>query len=158
MKLPGYGKAAEKGVNKMDFEAMLSGFKSKTCVMSVERFANGDYGNIRIAAGNQAHCDDMLHTMRRPFVPGSPYAEYFPQNKNFEDFCCRSAFYGESLHSYVRLPQMDLWLNMTLLPLDSDQENIGYCIYSYEVTPYANSEQRASLSADTASAVLQTCL
>ena len=142
----------------MNFDVLLSAYKNKTCIVSVEVFPNGDYGNIRIVAGNQAHCDDMLHTMRRPFVPNSPYELYFPQNKNFEDFCYRSAIQGQSLHSYVRLPQMDLWLNMNLLPLSSDQPNVGYCIYSYDVTPYADSEQRTSLSADTATAVLKTCI
>ena len=142
----------------MDFEQLLSAFQGKTCVMSVEAFPDGHYGNIRIVAGNQAHCDDMLQTMHRPFVPGSPYEAYFPQDKNFEDFCCRCAMQGQALHSYVRLPQMDLWLNMILLPLRSDRENIGYCVYSYDVTPFADAEQRTSLSADTSSAVLQTCL
>ena len=142
----------------MDFEQLLSAFQSKTCVMSVEAFPDGHYGNIRIVAGNQAHCDDMLQTMHRPFVPGSPYEEYFPQDKNFEDFCCRCAMQGQALHSYVRLPQMDLWLNMILLPLRSDRENVGYCVYSYDVTPFADAERRTSLSADTSSAVLQTCL
>ena len=142
----------------MDFDVLLSAYKNKTCVMSVEVFSNGDYGNVRIVAGNKAHCEDMLQTMRRPFVPDSPYELYFPQNKNFEDFCYRSAVKGQTLHSYVRLPQMDLWLNMNLLPLSSDKPNIGYCLYSYEVTPYADSEQRTSLSADTATAVLKTCI
>ena len=142
----------------MNFDAILSAYKCKTCVMSVEVFPGGNYGNIRIVAGNKAHCDDMLHTMQRPFVPDSPYALYFPQDKNFEDYCYRSAIQGQVLHSYVSLPQMDLWLNMTLLPLSSDKKNVGYCVYSYDVTPYLDSEKRASLSADTSSAVLQTCL
>lgn len=142
----------------MNFDEMLSNFKAKACVMSVERFGGDDYGNIRIVTGNAAHCEDMLRTIGRPFVPDSPYEAYFPQNKNFEDSCYRAAICGETLHSYVRLPQMELWLNMTLIPLCSDREKIGYCVYSYDVTPYANAEQRASLSAGTASAVLQTCL
>ncbi len=142
----------------MDFERMLNAYKSKACVISVEKFSDGSYGNIRIAAGNKAHCDDMLNVMGRPFIPDSPYEEYLPQNKNFEDFCFRSAFLGKPLHSYVSLPQMGLWLNMYLMPLESDKENIGYCIYTYDVTPNADAEQRASLSADTASAVLKTCI
>ena len=142
----------------MDFKAVLAAYKNKTCIMSVEVFPNGDYGNIRIVDGNEAHYEDMLHAMGRPFLPNSPYGNYFPENKNFEDFCYRAAIQGQNLHSYVRLPQMDLWLNMILLPLGSDKENVGYCVYSYDVTPYADSEQRASLSADTASAVLQTCI
>ena len=142
----------------MDFDSILSKYKTTTCIMSVETFEDGSYGNIRIVAGNKPHCDDMLQTMHKPFVPNSPYAEYFPQDKNFEDFCYRCAILGQPLHTYVPLPQMGLWLNMFLLPLNSDRENTGYCLYSYNVTPEADSEQRASLSADTASAVLQTCI
>ncbi|MBO4927865.1 MAG: sensor domain-containing diguanylate cyclase [Clostridiales bacterium] len=142
----------------MDFERLLSGYMNKTCIMSVDKLPDDHYGNIRIAAGNKAHCDDMFNVMHRPFVPDSPYEEYFPQNRNFEDFCYRCAILGQPLHTYVELPQMGLWLNMFLLPLESDKENTGYCIYSYEVTPHADSEQRASLSADTSSAVLQTCI
>ena len=142
----------------MNFDELINGYSAKTCVMSVERFPDGSYGNIRIAAGNRAHCEDMMNTMHRSFIPNSPYEEYFPENKNFEDFCFRSAFMGQLLHSYVRLPQMGLWLNMFLLPLGSDEENIGYCIYSYDVTPNVDLEQRASLSADTSSAVIKTCI
>ena len=142
----------------MDFDSLLSGYKAKTCVISVERFPEGGYGNMRIVAGNKAHCDDMLQTIGRPFVPDSPYEAYFPKDKNFEDFCYRSAFLGQPLHTYVSLPQMGLWLNMFLIPLESDRENVGYCAYTYDVTPEADSEQRASLSAETSSAVLKTCI
>ena len=142
----------------MNFEQLLADYQCKTCIMSVERFPDGSYGNIRIAAANKAHCDDMEQTFHRPFVPDSPYAQYLPENKNFEDFCIRSAFQGQPLHTYVRLPQFNLWLNMFLLPLKSDRENIGYCIYSYDVTMHDDSEQHASLSAETSSAVLQTCI
>ena len=142
----------------MDFEKLLSGYKNKTCIISVEKFPNDQYGNIRIVEGNKAHYDDMLNVMHHPFIPDSPYEEYLPQNRNFEDFCYRSAILGQPLHTYVQLPQMGLWLNMFLLPLESDKENTGYCIYSYDVTPHADSEQQASLAADTSSAVLQTCI
>lgn len=141
----------------MDFDKLLDGYKCKACIISVDRYPDGSYGNIRIAAGNKAHCDDMLNVMHRPFVPDSPYAEYLPENKNFEDFCFRCAFGGEPLHTYVSLHQMGLWLNMFLLPLESDKKDTGYCIYSYDVTVH-ESDQRASLSADTSSAVLATCI
>jgi len=142
----------------MDFEKLLSGHKNKACIMSVEKLPDDRYGNIRIVAGNAAHCDDMLKMMQRPFIPYSPYEMYFPKDKNFEDFCYKSAILGKTLHSYVELPQMGLWLNMFLLPLESNKEDTGYCLYSYEVTPQVDSEQRASLSADTSSLVLQTCI
>lgn len=142
----------------MDFDKLLSGYKTKACILSVDVYPDDRYGNIRIVAGNKPHCDDMLRTMQKEFIPDSPYAEYLPENKNFEDFCYRSAILGQPLHTYVALPFMNLWLNMFLLPLESDKENTGYCLYSYDVAPKADAEQRASLSADTAATVLQTCI
>lgn len=142
----------------MDFEKILSGFKSKTCVLSVESYADGGYGNIRIVDGNKAHYDDMANTLHHPFVPDSPYAEYFPQNNNFEDFVYRCAIMAQPAHAYVPLMQMGLWLNMFLLPLESDRENIGYCLYSYEVSPDENIDKRTDISADTSAAVLKTCI
>ena len=142
----------------MDFDKLLSGYKSKACVISVDVYPDDHYGNIRIVAGNKPHCEDMIRTMQKEFIPDSPYAEYLPENKNFEDFCYRSAILGQPLHTYVPLPFMNLWLNMFLLPLESDKENTGYCLYSYDVAPQADAEQRASLSADTAATVLQTCI
>ena len=47
----------------MDFVKLISRYKNKTCIISVESFPNGDYGNIRIVAGNKAHYDDMLQIM-----------------------------------------------------------------------------------------------
>ncbi len=142
----------------MDFDKLLSGYKSKACVISVDVYPDDRYGNIRIVAGNKPHCEDMIRTMQKEFIPDSPYTEYLPENKNFEDFCYRSAILGQPLHTYVPLPFMNLWLNMFLLPLESDKENTGYCLYSYDVAPQADAEQRASLSADTAATVLQTCI
>ena len=142
----------------MDFEQLVSAYKCKTCIISVEKFPDGTYGNIRIAAANKPHCDDMEKTFNRPFIPDSPYAQYLPEDKNFEDFMYRSACLGQPLHTYVHLEHMGLWVNMFLLPLESDKENIGYCLYSYDIMPYADSEQQASLAADTSSSVLETCI
>lgn len=142
----------------MSFEEILKNYKTKTCVLSIEKIGNGRYGNIRVVAGNPAHCDDILHITGHPFVPGCPYEMCFPKNDNFEDFCYRCAIGGEPMHSYVSLYQMGLWLNMFMIPFESDDENKGYCIYSYDVTPQANTEKMSDVSADTSSKVLQTCI
>ena len=142
----------------MSFEEILKLYKTKTCIISVEKFEKGIYGNIKVVAGNQAHADDVQMITGQPFIPGCPYEMCFPKNMNFEDFCYRSAFGGEPLHTYVNLYQMGLWLNMFMLPLESDKENIGYCIYSYEVMPEANIEKMSDVSAEASSKVLQTCI
>ena len=141
----------------MDFDVLLSHYRAKACVVSVEFFPDGTYGNIRVVAGNKAHCDDMA-ALNHPFVPGCPYEACFPKNPNFEDHCFRCIRDGKPLHAYVDLYMMGLWLNMFLMPLDSDQENIGYCIYCYDVAPKADSSAMADLSADTAADVLKACI
>ena len=141
----------------MDFDVLLSHYRAKACVVSVEFFPDGTYGNIRVVAGNKAHCDDMA-TLNHPFEPGCPYEACFPKNPNFEDHCFRCIRDGRPLHAYVDLYMMGLWLNMFLMPLDSDQENIGYCIYCYDVAPKADSSAMADLSADTAADVLKACI
>ena len=84
----------------MDFDKILSHYKAKACVMSVELFPDGSYGNIRVVAGNKAHCDDMEALRHTPFVPGSPYEMCFPKNQNFEDHCFRCIQSGKPLHAY----------------------------------------------------------
>lgn len=142
----------------MDFEKMINNYKTKTCVISVEKFPDDSYGNIRIVAGNKSHCDEIQNFHHRPFIPNSPYEEYFPQNLNFEDFCYRSALLGQPLHTYISLYEIGLWLNLFMLPLESDKENIGYCLYSYDVTPQPDSEAMSELSYESSSAVLKTCI
>lgn len=141
----------------MDFDVLLSHYRAKACVVSVEFFPDGTYGNIRVVAGNKAHCDDMA-ALNHPFEPGCPYEACFPKNPNFEDHCFRCIRDGKPLHAYVDLYMMGLWLNMFLMPLDSDQENVGYCIYCYDVAPKADSSAMADLSADTAADVLKACI
>ena len=141
----------------MEFEKLLSNYKTKACIVSVDFLPEGKFGNIRIVAGNQAHCDDMA-ALNHPFVPGCPYEACFPKNPNFEDFCYHCSHDGKPLHAYVDLYMMGLWLNMFLIPLESDVENVGYCIYCYEVTPKADSSAMANVSAENASTVLNTCI
>lgn len=146
------------GQTCMDFDKILSHYKAKACVMSVELYPDGSYGNIRVVAGNKAHCEEMESTQGRPFVPDCPYEFCFPKNQNFEDHCFRCVQSGKPLHAYVNLYMMGLWLNMFLMPLDSDREDIGYCVYCYDVAPKADSSAMADLSGDTASNVLKACI
>ena len=142
----------------MDFDKILSHYKAKACVMSVELYPDGSYGNIRVVAGNKAHREEMESTQGRPFVPDCPYEFCFPKNQNFEDHCFRCVQSGKPLHAYVNLYMMGLWLNMFLMPLDSDREDVGYCVYCYDVAPKADSSAMADLSGDTASNVLKACI
>ena len=65
----------------MSFNEILKMYKTKTCILSIEKTDDLHYGNIRVVAGNQAHCDDILQITGQPFVPGCPYEHCFPKNK-----------------------------------------------------------------------------
>ena len=142
----------------MSFDDLLKQYKAKTCILSIEKIDNGEYGNIKVVAGNEAHCEDILHITGNPFVPGCPYEFCFPKNLNFEDFVYRCAIGGEPIHSYVSLYEMGLWLDMFMIPLNSEEENVGYCIYIYDVRPQSDSEKMSDVSSDVSTKVLQTCI
>ena len=39
----------------MDFKGFADMFKPMTCIMSVEKFEDGSFGNIRIVTGNDTY-------------------------------------------------------------------------------------------------------
>ena len=137
---------------------MLDKYPCKACVMSVDIYPEGKYGNIRVAAGNKAHAEEIAMVTGHPYQEDVPYEMCFPKNMNFEDYCYRSAVLKQQLHSYVELYEMGLWLEMFLLPLDSDDENKGYCLYSYNVAPKSNASVMTDVSQDIASTVLASCV
>ncbi len=142
----------------MDFTELVEGYKCKTCVLSVDAGPNGTYGNILIVTGNKIFKHDVEELTKRPFVDNSPYYLSLPKDMNFEDFIFRSAILGQPLHTYVNLSQMGLWVEMYLLPLESDKEGKGYCLYSYTIAPRADENSMSDLAPDTASAVLKSCI
>lgn len=142
----------------MDFQSLLDACQCKACIISVETFPDGRFGNIRVAAGNKAHADEIRMLRGYEFTDGMPYEACFPQNLNFEDFCYRSAILHQQLHTYVDIFEMGLWLEMYLLPLGSDKENVGYCLYSYNVAPKADTGSMADVSHEVSSAVLASCI
>lgn len=142
----------------MDFDKIVSEHKSRTCVISVEQYPDGSYGNILMVAANKALRADAETMFHHPFEPNMPYYYCLPKDKNFEDFMYICACKGKPLHTYVHVEQMGLWVNIFLLPLESDKEKVGYCMYSCDISPYADTEQQASLSADTATNALEISL
>ena len=148
----------------MDFQTIVDGFSAATCIISVEKKTAGAYGQIRIVTGNKAYIDsiegagDAPKLLSSKFIPNSEYQLYFPRDLNFEEFCYRSAILKQSLHSYVHPDRFDFWFNLFFLPLESDNEQYGYCIYSQEFDHQKNTQEMANISSQNASAVLSTCI
>ena len=142
----------------MNFTELVEGYKCKACVLSVDVNPDGTYGNILVVSGNKAFTDDIEGLTKRPFAENTPYDMSLPKDMNFEDFIYRSAILGQSLHTYVNLYQMGLWVEMYLLPLESDKKDRGYCLYSFIVTPKADENSMSDLAPDTSNAVLKSCI
>lgn len=149
----------------MDFQGIVDGISSMACVISVERLEDGSYGTIRIVAGNQAYIasievEDGIHPkmLSDRFVPNREYQNYLVKDLNFEDFCYRAALRKELLHTYIHPEKFDIWMNIMMLPLESDDEKLGYCLYVMEMSKEANTQKMSNLSRETAADVLDTCL
>ena len=142
----------------MDYTNLLESYNCKACVLSVDTYEDGSYGNILVVTGNKLLKEDIEALTKQPFVDNTPYYMSFPKDLNFEDFIYRSAVLHQPLHTYVNLYQMGLWIEMYLLPLTSDKENTGYCLYSYIISPKANESNMSDISPETSSQVLSACI
>ena len=150
----------------MDFQSFVDKIEPMTCIISVEKFSDGSYGNIRLVAGNKAYIESIenkdaissTQMLKNKFIPNSPYEDYIPKDLNFEDACYRCAILKEPIHTYIHPDRYSFWIDLYMLPLTSDDANIGYCIYTQEFTMEESSERMSHISASISSAVLQTCL
>ena len=150
----------------MDFQSFVDMIEPMACVISVEKYPDGGYGNIRLVAGNKAYIMSIENKdtvsssqmLKNKFVPNAPYEDYIPKDLNFEDACYRCAVLKEVYHTYIHPDRYSFWIDMYMLPLASEEANIGYCLYTQEFTAEENSERMSNISASISSAVLQTCL
>lgn len=148
----------------IDFQCVADAMQAATSVMSVEVKEDGTLGTLRIVTGNKAYIDSIerpagdYQMFHNKFIPNSVYTDYVPRDLNFEDYCFRSAVGQKCLHSYVKPAQMPVWFNMTFMPIGPSQGNIHFCTYTMEVNFEANAQRMTNISADLASAVLETCI
>ena len=150
----------------MDFQSFVDQIEPMACIISVEKFPDGSHGNIRLVAGNEAYIrsienKDVISStqmLKNRFIPNSPYEEYIPKDLNFEDACYRCAILKKPYHTYIHPERYSFWIDMYMMPLTSDEANMGYCVYIQEFTEEENSERMSNISASISSAVLQTCL
>ena len=147
-----------------DFQGLVDGMGAMTCVVSVEKKADGSIGEFRIVTGNKSYVSSIEHPMgyemlTSKFIPNSIYTKYFTRDLNFETFCYGAAVQKKCLHSYAHPDRMNVWFNMTFLPVAYEEENLCFCTYTMEVNLEANSKRlSSSVSEDIAAAVLETCI
>ena len=151
----------------LDFHFFTEHIKSMASVFSVEVYQDGTYGNIRLVTGNAIFfkkSDDDHEKIgeealyNTEFSPNQPYEYYMPKDKNFEEFCYRSAIHGETLHTYIHPERMPMWLHLTAIPLQSDKPNIGYCGFVQSFSEAPDYSLMANTEPDISSKVLQICM
>lgn len=148
----------------MDFQTVVDSVGTAACVMSVEKYDNGGYGNIRIVTGNRIYIDSIerpaggMELLTRRFIPDSAYTDYLTRDMNFEDSCYQAAVHKKFLHSYAHPSRFNVWFNMSFVPLSPDNGNTCYCLYIMEVSVKPDAKRLSTVSADIASSVLETCI
>ena len=148
----------------MDFQKLVDSMTAMTCVVSVEVLPDGKVGKFRIVTGNRAYIDSIENPapgtkmLTDVFVPNSEYTNYLTRDLNFEDFCYRSAVEKKCLHSYAHPDRMPVWFNMLFIPLDSEGDDLHYCLYMMEINFEQDTENMSNISSGTATSVLDTCI
>lgn len=138
----------------MDFQQFTDCVGMPCCVMSVQKLPNGDYGEIRIICANESY----KKIMGPAYYDGMIYSELVPKENKFEDFCYRAAILGQRMHAYVDTRALGCWTDQTLIPMESDREDMGYCQFIFEFTQGPEADRMADVNMETASTVLEACI
>lgn len=137
----------------MDFQKFVDTVGMACCVMSVEKTPSGECGAIHIICSNQAYKD----TMGPKYYDGMPYQELVPKDNKFEEYCFRAAIGKQRMHAYVETRALNCWTDQTMIPLESDREDLGYCQFIFEFTKTQEAERMDFVSFNTMSRVIRSC-
>ncbi|MBO4418705.1 MAG: sensor domain-containing diguanylate cyclase [Oscillospiraceae bacterium] len=152
----------------MDWKSFADRFEPMTCILSVEKLADGGFGAVRIVHGNGKYIDSLAlaaggveigSDKRAEFIPNSEYTKYIPKDLNFEDVCYRCAVLKEPMHNIVRASRYPFDIMVFMMPLESDDENLGCCTFTQILLPKSDDNlASATISAETALEVINTCI
>ncbi len=158
----------------MDFQELVDCYSAPTSIMSVERTADGGYGEIRIVTGNASYLYPLEHpalpvtphTTGIPdvfmathrFIPGSPYTDYLPKDTGFEDILYRSAVKKIPVHTYVHLNELNIWFDIFSMPMSVEDGDTCYCIYTTRPCDPEEVGVSSSQSGTASEDVLKACI
>jgi len=138
----------------VDYQALVDTFSVACAVLSVQIEPDDSYGEIRIVCSNQPYRE----TMGPAYYDNMLYHELVPQDSKFEDFCYRAAVLGKRMHAYVETKALNCWTDQQMIPLKSDEDNMGYCMFLFEFTQTADSSRMANVSIEASEAVIRATL
>ena len=152
----------------MDWKHFVEHFDSMTCILSVEKKADGGVGTVRIVDGNKKYLDslalaaggvDLNSDKKAVFVPNNEYTRYIPKDLNFEDVCYRSAVLKQPFHNFVRASRYPFDIMAFFQPLQGEDDQLAYCSYTQVLLPKDDDNLLSmSITQETAMEVIGTCI
>ena len=153
----------------MNFQELADKFHAPTCIISVEKKPEKGYGKICIVTGNKKYLDPIEHPVytlesgetvrgQGKFIPNLPYETYVPKDIGFEDICYRASVQKIPLHTYVHLNHINLWFDIFAMPVDYEEDNLCYCVYTANPCNFSDISVSSGYSGRTHEDVLKTCI
>ena len=152
-------------MKKEELQKFVESFPTMTSILSVEKRTDGSIGTIRIEAGNQIYIKSMERkdedgnsVFTQTFVPGSNYERYMEKELNFEKFVYQSAILHKPVHAYIRPERFNFCINQFMMPIDVDDDDKGYCVFTLEIQPEEDLDTSTRLSSEISQNVLKACI
>ena len=141
----------------MDYKNLVDSFAQIAAVISLDLRDTKISENYKVAAANDIYKHSVVKDIN-DFVSNVPYTNYIRRDRNFEKMVEECVTKRHPVHAYVDAAFFNSWMDIYMLPLNSEDENTGCCIFSYNMTPKADVDKMMDINADTALYVLKTCL
>ncbi len=143
----------------VDYKELVNGFSQVAAVLSVELKGEDDYGDVRLVEANDLYIESV-RARGCEFERGALYTTVIDRDLTFENLCYQGIKQNQPLHLYVEVKNgmFHAWLSNFVIPLVSDREDIGYCLFTYEMMPQLDATMMANTSAVAAEHVLKTCI
>ncbi len=141
----------------MDFSEFINSFTKIAAVISVKVNPDGSFGEICNEAANDAYLKSV-NLDRKDFIPGKPYDTYIRKDVNYENMTIECVSKNKLMHAYVNAIFFDAWLDVYIMPLASDDKDKLYTLFSYELTPKADTDKLADITPTIALQVMKITL
>ena len=141
----------------MNYKQFVENFSRVACIISVNLKEEDDNNRYYVVEANEAYKRTVVDKPE-DFVTNVPYTRYIPKAANFEDLCDTCVLSDKPVHTYFDIELYNAWMEVYLMPLASDDPDLRYLLFSYEMNPKADIEKMTDISSATATNVLKTCL
>ena len=141
----------------MDYNDVACKQKRIAAVLSVRIEPDGGRGEICLEAANDIYLESV-NVKREDFVPGKPYYNYVPKDRNFEEMSYSCVRECRIVHAYVDAEFYHSWMEVVMMPLLSDEPDKEYYLFSYDMHAKVDASRLSDISPDIALNVIRTSL